>query len=197
MITSHDGLSTTMSTVKPLSSLRVSKYYIPRFNLTPNTSIQNYPLLIYHDCFPQSASASAVESHLESLGVVVPHWRYTMYSTSHFHSTTHEVLCIVAGRANLCFGGEDNPGRVVTEITKGDVIIIPAGVAHRLLEDLDGGFLMVGSYPKGKNWDMCYGREGEEDKIGKIENLGWFTKDPIYGEEGPVLDSLASSQLAR
>ena len=179
--------TTTTMAVTPLSSLRVSRHYIPRFDLTPNTSIQNHPLLIYHACFPQSTSASAIESHLQSLGVVVPHWRYTMYSTSHFHSTTHEVLCIAAGRANLCFGGEDNPGRVVTEIKKGDVVIIPAGVAHRLLEDLDGGFLMVGSYPKGKSWDMCYGGEDERNKIDRIKDMGWFTKDPIYGDEGPVL----------
>ena len=103
-----------------------------------------------------------------------------MYSTSHFHSTAHEVLCIAAGRANLCFGGEDNLARVVTEIKKGDVIIIPAGVAHRLLEDLDGDFLMVGSYPKGKSWDMCYGGEDEQNRIDRIKDMGWFTKDPIY-----------------
>ena len=179
-VTSRNLAVSTTTTVTPLSSLRVSRHCIPRFNLTPNTSIQNYPLLIYHACFPESTSASAIESHLQSLGVVIPHWRYTMYSTSH----THEVLCIAAGRANLCFGGEDNPGRVVTEIKKGDVIIVPAGVAHRLLEDLDGGFMMVGSYPKGKSWDMCYGREDEQDKIDRIKDLGWFTKDPIYGD-GP------------
>ncbi|KIJ64781.1 hypothetical protein HYDPIDRAFT_111380 [Hydnomerulius pinastri MD-312] len=172
----------------PLTFLRVSKHLIPGFNLVPNTSIQNYPLLVYHGCFPPSMSASAIESHLKSVGVVIPHWRYTMYSTSHFHSTTHEVLCIASGRAKLCFGGEDNPGRVEAEIKKGDVIIMPAGVAHRLLEDLDGGFLMVGSYPTGKNWDMCYGREDEEKKVKGIKDLGWFTKDPIYGDEGPVLN---------
>lgn len=41
---------------------------------------------------------------------------------------------------------------------------MPAGVVHRLLEYLDGGFLMVGSYPKGKSWDMCY--RGEDDPRG-------------------------------
>jgi len=111
-----------------------------------------------------------------------------MYSTTHFHSSTHEVLCIAQGRAKLCFGGEENPARLETEIKQGDVIIVPAGVGHRLLEDLDGGFEMVGSYPKGKNWDMCYGREGEESKVKSIENLGWFEKDPLYDGSGPVLD---------
>ena len=43
-----------------------------------------YPLLIYHACSPQSTSTSAIESHLRSLSVVVPQWRHTTYSTSHF-----------------------------------------------------------------------------------------------------------------
>lgn len=73
-------------------------------------------------------------------------------------------------------------------LQKGDVIIMPAGVSHRLLEDLEGGFLMVGSYPKGFNWDMCYGRAGEEGKIEKIRDLDWFKRDPVYGEQGPALE---------
>jgi uncharacterized protein YjlB len=61
------------------------------------------------------------------------------------------------------FGDEENPGRVEASVLKGDVIIVPAGVGHRLLEELSGGdFEMVGSYPNGKNWDMCYGKKGEE-----------------------------------
>ena len=110
-----------------------------------------------------------------------------MYSTSHFHSTTHEVLCISRGTARLLFGGEGNSGKVEATVEKGDVIIIPAGVAHRLLEDLGGGFEMVGSYPEGASWDMCYGKKGEEVKVEGIKKLGWFKGDPIYGDDGPVL----------
>ena len=110
-----------------------------------------------------------------------------MYSQSHFHSTSHEVLCIASGSAKCCFGHEDNPDRVEPVLSKGDVVVVPAGVSHRLLEDY-GGFQMVGSYPKGCNWDMCYGREGEEEKSKSISKLGWFEKDPIYGSEGPSLN---------
>ncbi|KAI9567718.1 hypothetical protein HD554DRAFT_2322541 [Boletus coccyginus] len=137
----------------------VSQHYIPRFNLTPNTSSSSTtPASHSRHPYPRS-------NHILSHSVC----------TSHFHCTTHEVLCIAAGRANL---------EVVTEIKKGDVIIVPAGVAHRLLEDLDGGFMVVGSYPKGKSWNMCYGWEDEQEKIERnqrIKDLAWFTKDPIYG----------------
>ena len=110
-----------------------------------------------------------------------------MYPVTHFHSTTHEVLCVSNGRAKLCFGGEENHGRVEPLVEKGDVMIVPAGVAHRLLDD-HGGFEMVGCYPPGKPWDMCYGREEEEHKADGIKVLEWFSKDPIYGAQGPCLE---------
>lgn len=179
-------------TPTPLSSLRISRHTIPSHNLIPNTSIQNKPLLHYHAAFPPvTLTASAIESHLTSVGVVEPQWRFSMYSTTHFHSTTHEVLCISRGKARLCFGGEDNPGKVEKQVEKGDVLIVPAGVGHRLLEDLteeDNGFEMVGSYPQGYSWDMCYGKKGEEAKVRSIAKLPWFDKDPIYGDQGPALD---------
>jgi len=178
--------------VTALASIKVSKHQIPASGLTPNCSILRKPLLIYHNVFPD-ATASSIEAHLTSVGVVSPQWRYTMYSQSHFHSTTHEVLCISQGRAKLCFGGEDNPGRVEPVVQRGDVMVLPAGVAHRLLQDLDGGFQMVGSYPVGFDWDMCYGRPGEEDKVRSISTLEWFKRDPIYGDEGPVLQDFGHS----
>lgn len=175
--------------LRPLSSLRVSKHQIPAHGLTPNTSLQEKPLLIYHSAFePARSSASTIESHISSVGVVTPQWQYSMYPTTHFHSNTHEVLCVSGGKARLCFGGEDNEGRVEPVVEKGDVMIVPAGLGHRLLQDLSSGFEMVGCYPPGKQWDMCYGREGEESRVEGIRDLKWFKRDPIYGEQGPCLD---------
>lgn len=177
------------SKLTPLKDLKVIKHQIPAHGLTPNTSLQNKPLMIYKSAFPSSTNASQIESHLSSVGVVDPQWRYTMYSTSHFHSTSHEVLGIASGKAKLCFGHEDNPKRVEQVLERGDVIVMPAGVAHRLLDDLEGGFSMVGCYLKGDNWDMCYGKSGEEGKIEKIKGLPWFKRDPVYGDEGPTFDA--------
>lgn len=115
-----------------------------------------------------------------------------MFSDTHFHSNTHEVLSIASGSAKCCFGHEQNDGRIEPVLEKGDVVIVPAGVGHRLLEDF-GGFQMVGSYgkgnenPDGQSWNMCYGREGEEQQVKLIDKLGWFQKDPIYGDDGPSL----------
>jgi len=174
------------SLVAPFKDLRVSKHQIPAWNGIPNTSIQGKPVLIYHGAF-REATASQIESHLKTVGAVTPQWRYTMYSTTHFHSTTHEVLGVASGAAKICLGGEENPGRIEPVVRQGDVLVLPAGVGHRLLQDM-GDFQMVGSYPVGHEWDMCYGRAGEEDKVEKIKDLEWFKRDPIYDADGPVLN---------
>ena len=186
-------LSSCKISPNPLSSLSVTCKYISAHGLIPNTSLQNRPLLHYHCAFPPASSTpSALEFHVTEVGVVEPHWRYTMYSTTHFHSTTHEVLAIASGSAVCCFGGEENPERYEPLLQQGDVIVVPAGVGHRLIAERETPFQMVGCYPKGKQWDMCYGTEREERKIQGIKSLGWFEKDPIYGEEGPVLESRCS-----
>ena len=181
-------MAASKAPLTPFKELRLSSHQIPSFERLPNTSIQRKPLLIYHSAFHSSVSAANIESHLTTIGVVTPQWRYTMFSQSHFHSTAHEVLCVANGKARLCFGGEDNPKRVEPIVEKGDVMVVPGGLAHRLLEDIEGGFNMVGSYETGRSWDMCYGKEGEEEKVKGIEQLSWFTRDPIYGEKGPCLD---------
>ena len=113
-----------------------------------------------------------------------------MYPDDHFHTTAHELVVIHRGRARLNFGGEGCPGAVVVELGAGDAVLIPGGVSHRLVEDLDGGFEMVGSYMEGsEHWDMCYGKAGEEEHIANIKNLEWFARDPIYGDGGPAATS--------
>ncbi|KJZ75924.1 hypothetical protein HIM_04748 [Hirsutella minnesotensis 3608] len=179
-----------MASVTPLSSLQVTRRLVPGWYAIPNCSIQQRPLLIYHGAFAPSASADDMESHLGRVGVVAPQWRFTMYDVTHFHTTAHEVLCISQGRARLCFGGDENPGRFEPVVGRGDVLIVPAGLGHRLVDDLDGGFQMVGSYPPGRPWDMCYGVPGEEASVDAIRSLPWFERDPIYGDDGPAVEML-------
>lgn len=172
----------------PLPALRVSYHQIPAHQLIPNTSIQQKPLIIYHGAFPSPTPAAAqIEAHIKAVGVCRPMWRYPMYSDDHFHTTAHEFLVIWRGRALLNFGGEGCSGAVVVELGKGDAILIPAGVSHRLVQDIEGGFEMVGSYLiDSEHWDMCYGHPGEEEHVANIKHLPWFTRDPIYGEGGPA-----------
>lgn len=172
----------------PVSEIKVTSRQIPKWHRIPNTSIQSKPLMIYHGAF--DATPTELSDHLEEIGEVVPQWVYSMYNQTHFHSTTHEVLGVVSGRARLCFGGEENPKRFEPTVQRGDLIIVPAGVGHRLLDEVDANeerFKMVGAYPRQKQWDMCYGQPEEKEKVKDIQNLAWFRRDPLYGDDGPAL----------
>lgn len=81
----------------------------------------------------------------------------------------------------------DNPKKVEVELNTGDVVIVPAGVCHRMVEETRRPFMMVGSYPEGCEWDMCYGTQGEEGKVDRIRGLVWLKADPIYGDGGPAV----------
>jgi len=72
-------------------------------------------------------------------------WRNGLYSFHHYHSTAHEVLGIHRGSVKVLLGGDK--GRMVT-LTAGDVIVIPAGVAHRNVES-SSDYGVVGAYPTG------------------------------------------------
>ncbi|MBO0994440.1 cupin domain-containing protein [Bacillus sp. SD088] len=78
-----------------------------------------------------------------------------MATYHHYHSNTHEVLAVVSGWANLQLGGEKG---VEVKVTKGDVIVLPAGTGHKLIEK-SPEFGVVGAYPNGNKYDFCYGKE--------------------------------------
>ena len=70
-------------------------------------------------------------------------WRDGVYSFPHYHSTSHEVLGVYSGAATLRLGG--GHGKNV-KVHAGDVIVIPAGVAHQNIGASDD-FGVVGAYP--------------------------------------------------
>lgn len=74
-------------------------------------------------------------------------WTYTIYDYWHFHVTGFEVLVCIAGKASIAFGGDR--GTAVT-LVPGDVVFVPAGVAHRRLSG-SADFQVVGAYPPGQN----------------------------------------------
>jgi uncharacterized protein YjlB len=112
-----------------------------------------------------------------------PSWRNGVFSYHHYHSTAHETLGVYAGRAVVLFGGDDGVER---EVTAGDVVVIPAGVSHKLIEE-SRDFRVVGAYPPGQSPDMNYGKEGERPGTDRsIDELPLPEQDPAYGE-GPLL----------
>lgn len=111
-------------------------------------------------------------------------WRNGLFAFHHYHSSAHEALGIYSGWVKAQLGG---PGGETVPACAGDVIIIPAGVSHKNL-DQSPDFRVVGAYPRGQSWDMLYGKPGErpraDEAIGKVPLP---EADPVFGGNGPLM----------
>ena len=112
-------------------------------------------------------------------------WRDGIFSYHHYHSTAHEVLGIAAGSARVQLGG---PEGEAFDVEAGDVLVLPAGVAHKNL-GASRDFLVVGAYPDGQDWDLLRGRPGERPEADRnIEQVSLPALDPVYGDGGPLVE---------
>jgi uncharacterized protein YjlB len=171
------------STVNLVQQINILRYLLPDDGVFPNSPI--LPLLVYRKAFniQHAKDEKNVISILEN-NSWVNSWKGSVYNYHHYHSTAHEVLAIVQGNARIQFGG---PSGVSVFLEKGDMVIIPAGVAHKNLGD-EQEFVCIGAYPDGQNYDMNYGKEGE--RPGTDENIRQVPlpeTDPAYGAEGPLV----------
>lgn len=141
-------------------------------------------LLVYQGALalPQSSPAAMVEDLFESNGWSGS-WRNGIYGFHHYHATAHEVLGIYSGSAEVQLGGENG---ITLTVRRGDVVIIPAGVAHKNL-GAGRNFRVVGAYPLGQSPDMCYGKAGERPQADDyIAGVSLPPMDPVYGTDGPL-----------
>jgi uncharacterized protein YjlB len=112
-------------------------------------------------------------------------WSNGIYPYHHYHSNTHEVLGIFSGECVIMLGGEKG---IQCRLEKGDVIVLPAGVAHQCISASDD-FKCAGAYPAGKEYDVMYGKPGEQPTAAEnIQKVPLPGSDPIYGNKGPVFD---------
>ncbi|HKJ88145.1 MAG TPA: cupin, partial [Gammaproteobacteria bacterium] len=84
------------------------------------------PLLIYRCAFP-TPEPDAIEAVFAANGWP-PAWRFGVFGYHHYHSTAHEALGCFTGSARIQFGGPEGP---VLQAGAGDVVILPAGTAHK------------------------------------------------------------------
>ena len=140
-----------------------------------------YAVLVYRSAFVEP-TAEKVENHFASLNWTNS-WRNGIYPFHHYHSTSHEVLGVYSGSAEVRLGGEK--GRDF-QVKAGDVIVIPAGVGHKNLGS-SGNFGVVGAYPDGRNWDLLTGKAGERPKADyNIAQLPVPATDPATGTKGKL-----------
>ena len=111
-------------------------------------------------------------------------WKNGIYPYHHYHSITHEALGIYEGACNVMLGGYED---TILHLEKGDVLVIPAGVAHRNVGS-SSDFRCVGAYPNGMDFDMNYGRPEERPQTDRnIGRVPLPETDPVYGY-GPLQD---------
>ena len=162
---------------------------VERHLLVDNGPIPNnprLPLLIYRGVLSLPADdPAAVCERVFAYWNWRGSWRNGIYPFHHYHSTSHEVLGISAGHANVRLGGEGGGG-IEAVLAAGDVVVIPAGVGHCNL-GASGDFGVVGAYPDGHTWDLLRGRPGERPQADEnIRRLPLPTNDPLYGPDGPL-----------
>ena len=167
-----------------LNPSQVSAHHLKDDGPIPNNP--KLPLLIYQAALNLSEEnpASAIENLLAS-NKWGGSWRNGIYNFHHYHSTAHEVLIFYSGSATVQLGGEKG----ITQIIRpGDAMIIPAGVGHKNLGS-SSDFAIVGAYPKGQAWDMCYGKPGERPKADQnIARVPLPKADPLYGDHGSLME---------
>ncbi|MDF2449036.1 MAG: cupin protein [Bacteroidota bacterium] len=111
-------------------------------------------------------------------------WKSGIYEYEHYHSNTHEVMGFYKGKTTLRIGGKKG---VKIKVEKGDVLILPAGVAHQNMKK-ENAVKCVGAYPNGKKYDMKYGEKKERaTALKNIKKVKLPKKDPVFGKAEGIL----------
>jgi uncharacterized protein YjlB len=166
---------------------------VETYRLEENGAIPNnaeLPLLVYRAVLPQGGDPAAACEELFRRNGWGGGWRDGIFSYHHFHATAHEALGIVRGGARVRFGGEGGP---VMEVRAGDVVVVPAGVAHKN-EGASGDLLVVGAYPDGRDRpDLCTGKPEERERArARIPLVARPAADPVFGAAGPLVEAWRS-----
>jgi uncharacterized protein YjlB len=143
------------------------------------------PVVVYEHAFQisnEEVAADEIEKLLEKNRWHHP-WRAGIYDYQHYHSTAHEVLICYSGSASVLLGGDSG---VTVEFKLGDVILLPAGTAHKCL-GATADFKCIGAYPEDQLFDMNYGHQEERAKAREnIIKVPLPAFDPVYGADGPL-----------
>ena len=143
----------------------------------PNSRL---PVLVYRHALP--ADHDAMTKALATNGWSNA-WLDGIFTYHHFHSIAHEVLGIASGEVRVTLGGPT--GRTVN-LSAGDVVVIPAGVAHRNVGQ-PGRLEVVGAYPGGADYDTRRGDPAEYEAVKKASALvSPEVNDPVTGSEGAL-----------
>jgi uncharacterized protein YjlB len=161
---------------------QVETHHFADDGVVPNNRL---PLVVYRGALAEGGDrAASCEALFARNGWPNP-WRNGIYGHHHYHSTAHEVLGIAAGSARVRLGGENGQS---VELRAGDVVVIPAGVAHKR-EAASADLLVIGAYPRGQRPDIRRAEAGERDEaVAAIAAVPLPAADPVTGGGVPLLE---------
>ncbi|MBV9241000.1 MAG: cupin domain-containing protein [Acidobacteria bacterium] len=153
--------------------------------IVPNN--RRWPLIMYRGAvgFTSKYDAATIMDTLFETNGWGRSWRDSVYDFVHYHSQVHEVLGVARGTGNVEFGGVK--GRVIA-LRAGDVVILPAGTGHRLI-DASKTFLVVGAYPAEGTYDECTDTRDRPEAVKRIARVKKPKTDPVFGNKGPLLSA--------
>lgn len=160
--------------------MKIESHLLDRHNWVPNNP--DLPVLHYRQGLQHIGALAPddAEAMLDRNGWPA-RWRGGIFSYHHYHSTAHEVLAVFAGRARVALGGPSGPE---VALETGDVVVLPAGTGHCLLE-ADADFQIIGAYPAGEDWDICRDAP-DEAMLRRIAEVPHPASDPLEGRDGAL-----------
>ena len=161
--------------------MQSEKLFFEDDGIIPNNKL---PLLLYRNAFDKRGSEGAawLENRFAENNWTNS-WRNGVFSYHHYHSNAHEVLGVYSGRAEIQLGGDHGEK---LEVQAGDIIVIPAGVAHKNLGS-SSDFGVVGAYPNGMSYDLKKAKKSEHTEAKKnIDQVPVPDADPLMGKQEGV-----------
>jgi uncharacterized protein YjlB len=158
--------------------MELEAWYAPPGDRIPNNP--RFPVLLYRGVEAAVAGPDAARALFAEHGWGGS-WVDGVFDFHHFHSTSHEALAVVGGRATIELGG---PQGEAFEVAAGHVLVLPAGTGHRRATARDG-FTVVGAYPAGQeDYDLLRGDDQAEVEAARerIAALPAPPEDPVGGD---------------
>jgi uncharacterized protein YjlB len=145
---------------------------------------EQYPTLIYKNSFHGNEADG--RRLIVSKNEWTEPWVWGIFSYHHYHTKAWELLLCIRGSASIQLGGDAGP---TVKIDKGDLVLIPPGVAHKQLKE-EGGFSLLGSYPTVgyDGIDTCTSTPTDEERK-RIQECYVPKTDPIFNLSIPDLCS--------
>lgn len=174
-----EALAARLKRRKPLTRLFADDGTIPNH--------PRWPLVLHRqplDLTAFDAEPAAVLDALFASNGWGRSWRNGIYDFTHYHQQVHEVLGVAAGTAQVEFGG---PRGKVYALKAGDVVVLPAGTGHRLVEGSDD-LLVVGAYPAEGSYDEVTDSRDRLKAMSAIAACPHPRTDPVFGEDGGVAE---------